>query len=241
MSYATVYVPPGLGLTSAEQLSRARRENDRQGLSQVQVGPGYWDDWLDAALEPSGIPGTEASRVPTVVREVLEANGNEVDRVAWGGGQGLETIRGKIYVKWKPTRPYNAVTYADIARRIFMSAADQFPAGARLTMHRYRIPAGTLPTWLGGEPDRFVYPEGGPVPASAPAAAQRTTVEDIPPPATDLTPTTEQQASGTIAPALIAGLAIGGSVIIGGGGYLYYRYGRKRVRRNRRRRRRTSR
>lgn len=228
----------GLGVTAAEQ-AEARRRNEEQGVVNVTVGPGFWDDYLDAALTPRGIPSSEASRVPAVVREVLEANGNEVKKVVWGGGDGLESIRGKVYVKWKPSRPYNAVTYADIARRLFMSAADQFPAGAQLVMHRYRIPGALLAPLRGGSmSDRYVYPEGGSIPASAPEAARRTNVEDLPleptPPGPSSTP--ESDFAGDVAPWILAGVS---GVALLGGGYLWYRS--RGVRRNRKRTRRTSR
>lgn len=232
MSYAL-----GLGVTAAEAAD-ARRRNEQQGVVNVMVGPGFWDDYLDAALTPRGIPSSEAGRVPAVVREVLEANGNEVKKVAWGGGEGLESIRGKVYVKWKPSRPYNAVTYADIARRLFMSAADQFPAGAQLIMHRYRIPGALLAPLRGGSTsDRYVYPEGGAMPASAPEAARRTNVEDLPlEPTPPGSPTPERDLAGQLAPWVAA--SVGGVVLLGGG-YLWYRS--RSMRRNRRGRRRTSR
>lgn len=230
MSYAMM----GLGQSGAEQRARNRRMNDDGSVRDEQVGPGFWDGWLDAAIEPRGIAGSEAGRVPGAIKEVLEASGAEVDKVCWGGGSGCggEATRGRIYVRWKPARVYNAVTYADIARNLFASAADQFSAGSKLIMHRYRVEGGLFSS------DKYVYPEGGSIPASAPAAAHRTTSEDIEaaPPPEQLT-ITERQMSGGMRPAGWVAVGIGGTVVLGLG-YLYYR---GRPRRNRRRRRRTSR
>lgn len=241
MSYVDVWVPPGLGQLTAEQRATNRQRNEAQGITDIMVGPGFWDDYLDAALTPRGISSAAASRVPGAVREVLEAAGSEVDKVCWGGGSGCggEATRGKIYVKWKPSRPYNAVTYADIAYNLFASAADQFAEGSRLLMYRYRIPGAVLAPLRGGFlNDKFVYPEGGPIPASAPEAAKRTTVETPsgePPP----NPTIEREMAGqsALSPAAWLALGVGGTVALGAG-YLWYR---RKPRRNRRRRRRTSR
>jgi len=234
------YAMMGLGVVDAE----ARRRNDAQGIRDFSVGPGFWDDYLDAALVPRGIPSSEASRVPGAIRAVLERNGNEVSRVVWGGGEGLESIRGKVYVKWKPLRPYNAVTYADIARRVFLAAAGGFPSGSRFQMHRYRIPGAVLAPLRGGfYDDKFVYPEGGPIPSSAPPVAHETNVEDLDPlPPEGEMRNWERKESDQISQETATVLLVGGAIaLVGGVGYLYYRHGRK-VRRNpRHRRRRTSR
>jgi hypothetical protein len=241
MSYVDIYVPPGLmglGADAAEQRAKNRQLNETAGVSDVMVGPGFWDDFVDAAIAPSGISSVDAARVPAAIREVLEAAGSHVDKVCWGGGEGCggEGTRGKIYVKWKAGRPYNAVTYADIARNLFASAADQFAAGSRLVMYRYRIPGAVLAPLRGGFlNDKYVYPEGGPIPASAPETARRTTV-DTPPlesPPGDLTIIEHDLSGGGLAPAAWVALGIGGTVALGVG-YFYYR-GRS-VRRNRRRR-----
>jgi len=142
---------------------------------QFMVGPGATDPWLDAAIEVRGIPHEQAGRAPAAIREALESCGADVDEAAWGGGesQGGAATRGKIYIRWQPERPYNAVTYADVAQRIIASAAEGFPAGAMFIMPRYRIDR----VWP--YDNIYVYPEGGDVPASACAAARRTTAQDV--------------------------------------------------------------
>jgi hypothetical protein len=211
---------PSLGIVDAES-ARARRLNEDQGVSALRVGPGFWDGWIDAALSVHGIPSNRADELPGVVREILRAAGSPVDRVLWGGGSGLEDARGKVYVRWKPNAPYNAVTYADIARRLFMRAADGFPAGSRVVMHRYRIPGG----WLSR--DKFVYPENGPIPASAPEAARLTNAGDL-----DIgVPQLEIESilSGDAAKATVIGVSVGaGALLLVGGGLLIYRARRKR-------------
>ena len=142
---------------------------------QFMVGPGATDPWLDAAIEVRGIPHEQAGRAPAAIREALESCGADVDEAAWGGGesQGGAATRGKIYIRWQPERPYNSVTYADVAQRIIASAAEGFPAGAMFIMSRYRIDR----VWP--YDNIYVYPEGGDVPASACAAARRTTAQDV--------------------------------------------------------------
>jgi hypothetical protein len=154
----------------------------------VSAGVRGW--WLDAAITPHGIPSSEASRVPGAIRRALTDSGAEVDQVLWGGGEGYESTRGRIYVKWKADKTYNAVDYADIARRIFQAAAEGFPAGAQLVMSRYRIlrPIGVVTTLLGSS-NIYVYPVGGALAASAPEVARRSSVVDLPlPPAADEPP-----------------------------------------------------
>lgn len=143
----------------------------------TSVETGWFASWLDTALEPIGIPSDQASRVPTAIRAVLESVGSEVDRVVWGGGSGLESIRGKVYVRWKPDKEYNAVDYANIARRLFQHAAEGFPAGAQFVMNRYRIDR------MWPRDDVYVYPllSRG-LPPSAPEAARATNVTDLPAP-----------------------------------------------------------
>jgi len=238
VSYVNVWVPPGLqglGEVTAEQRALNRQRNEESGAASAMVGPGYWDDWLDVALTPRGISSADASRVPGAVREVLEASGAEVDKVGWGGGTsfGGPATRGKVYAKWKPGRPYNAVTYADIVRNLFASAADQFAAGSQLVMARYRVLSGGL-----FSDHRYVYPEGGAIPAGAPAAARRTTV-DTPPleePAADLTIIERQMAGDSaLSPGAWVAIGVGGTVALGVG-YLWYQGRMKRNRRRRRRR-----
>jgi hypothetical protein len=229
----------GLGDTDAQRT--ARRLNAEQEVNDVTVGPGFFSDSLDAALEVRGISSADASRVPAAVRAALEASGADVERVCWGGGSGCggEATRGKVYVKWKPDREYNAVTYADIARNLFMNAADGFAAGSRLIMHRYRIMYG-LVRWGSDSRDKYVYPVGGAIPAGAPEAARRTTADAVPleePPA-DLVINQFEAEMSTVPVAAWVGLGVGGTVLAAGiGFYTYYRV-KRRPRRNRRRRRR---
>lgn len=235
----------GLGDTDAQREARAL--NAQQGVNDVSVGPGFFDIPLDAALEVSGIPSTEAGRVPDAVRSQLEATGAEVIKVCWGGGSncGGPATRGKVYVKWKPDRDYNAVTYADIARNLFMNAADGFSAGARIIMRRYRIMYASV--WAPFRDDKFVYAVGEPIPAGAPQAARRTNVDQLPPPetpASDNTGVNITEVASNVSPVAWGALAVGGAVLIGGAGlYTYYHFkGRpKRNGRRRRRRRRTTR
>jgi hypothetical protein len=179
--------------------------------------------WLDAALSVEGIPHEQSDRVPDAIEQVLRSVGSEVDRVVWGGGDGLESIRGKVYVRWRPDKPYNAVDYANIARRLFMRAAEGFPAGARFVMNRYRIdnPISS---------DLYVYPtRGREVPPSAPEAARGTTVDDLPPPQRE--PESGRTPEDDVQEGLSTGarVAIGvgaGSVAVGLGAW-WWLYGRK--------------
>jgi hypothetical protein len=215
----TYYGLGQLGAT-AEETARAHRLNQEQGVVGTSVGPGFWDDYIDAALIVRGIPSSAADRVPVAVREVLEGAGSTVDRALWGGGSGLEDARGKVYVRWKPNAPYNAVTYADIARRMFMRAADQFPSGSRIIMQRYRLPGG----WFSS--DRFVYPEGGPIPASAPEAARSTNAADSLV-LDDLSPWESSMAGSSRGVAIGVGVGAG-ALLLAGGGFLLYRHLKRR-------------
>lgn len=229
----------GLGNTEAQRT--ARRLNSEQGVNEITVGPGVFDDWLDAALEVRGIPSSDAGRVPAAVRQVLEDSGADVERVCWGGGSGCggEATRGKVYVKWKPDREYNAVTYADIARHLFMSAADGFPAGARIIMHRYRIMYGFI-RWGADARDKYVYPVGGAIPAGAPQAARRTTADQVPlePPPHELVVSQMEAEMSAVPVAAWVALGVSGALLVGG--VSFYAYYRTRPRRNRRRRRRRT-
>lgn len=182
--------------------------------------------WLDAALTVSGIPSDQAGRVPQAVRAILESVDSDVDRVVWGGGEGLESIRGKVYVRWRPDKPYNAVDYANVARRLFMRAAEGFPSGARLIMNRYRIdnPVSS---------DLFVYPTAArEIPASAPEAARATTVEDLPAPHREADDAERRVQSGLGTGARIALGVGGGAVVFALGAWWFYK-GRKTKRRSR--------
>lgn len=172
------------------------------------VRPGWSEPWLDAALRVSGIPSGQAARVPGAVHAVLTSTGAVVDRVAWGGGGGLEDYAGRVYVRWQPGTPENAITYADIARRLFAAAAEGFPAGSRIIMDRFRIDR----TWP--YEDLYVYPEGGGIPASAPEAARRTNVDDLPPP--NIAPGTEGQLSARagLSRPVRAGIGAGAAAVV---------------------------
>jgi hypothetical protein len=234
------------GLGNAEEQARARRLNEESGAADTRVGPGFFNDWLDAALTVRGVSGTAAGRVPGAVREMLEASGAEVDKVCWGGraggGCGGEATAGKVYIKWKPGRPYNAVTYADIIRRLVALAAEPFAAGSRLILHRYRIMYGWI-RFGSDSRDKYVYPEGGAIPAGAPEAAHRTPPDAVPlePPPFDIA--ISEAAMGGDNTASIALLVGGGAAAMAllGGGWWFYSKRMKRNRRRRRRRRRTSR
>jgi hypothetical protein len=132
--------------------------------------------------------------------------GSEVDRVVWGGGEGLETIGGKIYVRWRPDKPYNAVDYANIAQRLFMGAAEGFPSGSRLSMNRYRVDNVF-------SSDLYAYPSRDrEIPPSAPERARATTVDDLPP------PVRQPEGGGSPEDAAQSGLGTGARVAIGVGG-----------------------
>lgn len=187
------------------------------------VEPGWGKAWLDAALTVQGIPTAQAERVPGAVERTLRESGAEVDRVEWGGGAGLEDIRGKVYARWRPGRPENAVAYADIARHVFAAAAEGFPAGSRIIMSRYRIDRA----WPFS--DIYVYPEGGPLPASAPEVARRSSAADLPPVSSDppLPAEAEARLAREVLP--IVGVVGGVTVLVVGGAvaYLVLRHRRK--------------
>lgn len=188
-------------------------------VKETVVEAGTFEPWLDAALVVDGIPHEQAGRVPAAVREMLESQGQKVNKVVWGGGEGLETIRGKVYVQWQPDKPYNAVDYANVARKMFMMAASGFPAGAKIFMNRYRID-GVLN-------DLYVYPDPSRgIPPSAPEAVRRSTaVDDLPAPVREaedgMTP--ESAAQSGLGTRGKYAIGIGGGLLAVGLGWYWYR------------------
>lgn len=216
-------------LGSYRSLGQSTAPLNTEEVMNAAVSPGKWwaaVPWLDAALTVSGIPSTQAGRVPAAVRAKLESVGSEVDRVVWGGGEGLESIRGKVYVRWRPDKTYNAVDYANVARRLFMAAAEGFPSGARLNMNRYRIdvPLGD---------DLYVYPTPTrELPPSAPEVARSTTVDDLPAPRREADDAERSLQSGLGTTGRIALGVGGGALVLGLGAWWFYK-GRKVKRRTR--------
>lgn len=175
-------------------------------VRRTTVGNGWTDPWLDAGLEVRGIGPVEARRVPEEARRLLQESGAEVDRAAWDSN-------GRVHVMWKPDKTYNAVDYANIARRIFAQAASGFGASARVIMHRYRINNRLSSA-------QWVYPTNDPIGASAPEIARRATPEDVaaaalPPAAAPPGPVVPVVPTGEGALASKALLFVGGSVIAG--------------------------
>jgi hypothetical protein len=202
-----------------------------QGTS---VGPGSswaFAPWLDTALTVHGIPTSEAQRVLSAIRDVLQHTGAEVNQVQWGGGEGLETIAGKIYVRWRPDKPYNAVDYANIARALFLRAADGFPAGAQIVMNRYRIHS-----FVPFQPDLYVYPDVAMgLPPSAPELARGTNAASLPAPVEEPSGIEASFATGVPPEAVVAGVGAG-AVVLGLGAWWYWKRRRPAVVHNRGRR-----
>lgn len=221
-----------IGYLGSYSLGQVEELNSQEVLN-TTVEPGSswtFTPWLDAALSVAGIPSAEAGRVPAAVRSALEAAGSDVDRAVWGGGEGLESVRGKVYVRWRPDKPYNAVDYANVAQRLFMGAASGFPVGARISMNRYRIdnPVSS---------DMYVYPvPGRAIPPSAPEMARRTNVDDLPPPVREPesgeTPESQAETGLGTGERVAIGVSAGALALGLGGWWWFYR---RRVRRNRRR------
>lgn len=219
MTYAIALRPsgrPGLGDIPTTNTADVRR---------YTVGSGLTDPYLDAALEVHGISSDAAPRVPAAVKSVLESTGAKVQAAKWGTA--AEGTAGKVYIEWKPDKTYNAVDYANIAQRLAQAAAEQFTAGSRIVMPRYRIyriwPLTTL----------YVYPTGEAVPASAPELAKSTLPGDMPAPSGDATLSLEQQAGG-LNTWQVGAIAVGGVAALGIG-YLWWKHRMKPNRRARRR------
>jgi len=159
-------------------LGQADRNTER--VRDTIIGRGWTDPWLDAALEVQNVNAIDASRIPREVRQALIDSGAEVDSVAWDS-------RGKVHVTWKPNRVYNAVDYANIAKRIFAQATwarlggPAFDRSARVIMPRYRINNRLSAA-------QFVYPTDEPLATLAPSIARMPTPSEststTPPPVT---------------------------------------------------------
>lgn len=196
------------------------------GVRETSVGNGWTDPWLDADLEVQNISAVDAPRVPREVRQALLDSGASVDSVAWDA-------RGKVHVMWKPNATFNAVDYANIAKRIFANAAwartggTPFGSSARIIMPRYRINNRLSAA-------QYVYPTSDSLPASAPLIARLPTPSETatpPPPPTSAT--TAVASTLTSSPVIMGAAAV---VALGLVGTAVYVSRASRVRRNRKRR-----
>lgn len=192
----------------------------------LEVSNGWTDPWLDADLEVQNIRAVDAPRVPREVRQALLDSGASVDSVAWDA-------RGKVHVMWKPNATYNAVDYANIAKRIFANAAwartggGSFGSAARIVMPRYRINNRLSAA-------QYVYPTSDSIPASAPLVARLPTPsETATPPAPSPSPAPEIVSTLSSSPMIMGAAAL---VALGLVGAAVYVSRAPRVRRNRRRR-----
>jgi hypothetical protein len=157
-------------------------ERNTESVQDTLVGKGWTDPWLDADLEVQNVNAIDAPRIPREVRQALIDSGAEVDSVGWDS-------RGKVHVSWKPNRTYNAVDYANIAKRIFAQATwarlggPAFGRSARVIMPRYRINNRLSAA-------QYVYPTDAPLATLAPSIARMPTPEEstTPPPAATVTP-----------------------------------------------------
>lgn len=191
-------------------------------VREATVGGGLLDPWLDADLEVQNVSAADAPRVPREVRQVLLDSGAQVDSAAWDA-------RGKVHVMWKPNATYNAVDYANIAKRIFAQATwarlggTPFGSNARIVMPRYRINNRLSAA-------QYVYPTADALPPSAPSIARLPTPAEVStPPVVTPTPASVWWNS----PVIMGGAAIVAVGLVGAAIYV----SRKPVRRNRRRRR----
>jgi hypothetical protein len=183
------------------------------------VGSGMTDPWLDTALEVRNVSRVESPRVPSEARRLVEETGGRVDYAGWERD-------GKVHVRWAPDKTYNAVDYANIARRIFAQAGSGFGSGARVIMPRYRINNRLSSA-------QWVYPTEDPIGASAPELARRPIPEDLLVPPAGGRADSDASAGGSQSQMLL--LFAGGSLIAGGLVYMIMR--NRPVARNRRRRR----
>lgn len=172
----------------------------------LQVGPGWSEPWLDAALIVQNVPADRAARLPVVVRDALVQARATVDRVEWGSG----SIAGRLYVRWKPATLRPAVEYANSVKRFFENYAATAMPGAHLILERYRIDR----SWP--REDLYVYPD--------------TTVDG---PATTLAPPVPLPDQFDPTPVIAASVAAGSLLLVGLG---VWGYGRRVRRNRRRRR-----
>jgi hypothetical protein len=192
------------------------------------VGNGLTDPWLDADLEVQNVSAADAPRIPREVRQALLDSGASVDSAAWDS-------RGKVHISWKPNATYNAVDYANIAKRIVAQATwarlggSSFGRSARVIMPRYRINNRLSAA-------QYVYPTSDPIVASAPSIARLPIPEESgTPPAPVVAPTTPSATASSFASPMIMGATA--LVSLGLVGAAVYMSRRKAVRKNRRRRR----
>lgn len=196
-------------------------------VRETTVSNGWTDPWLDADLEVQNVSSADAPRIPREVRQALLDSGASVDSAAWDS-------RGKVHVSWKPNATYNAVDYANIAKRIFAQATwarlggSSFGRSARVIMPRYRINNRLSAA-------QYVYPTSAPLVASAPSIARLPTPEESSTPPPPAAPTVPSATSSLASPMIMGAAAL---VSIGLVGAAVYVSQRKAVRKNRRRRRR---
>lgn len=202
-------------------LGQSAQPMNTEDVINTSVEPGSsWTmtPWLDAAVEVHGLPSSEAPRAPAAIRSVLEDTGAQVDRVVWGGGsEGAR--RGTIYMRWRPDKPYNAVDYANVARRLVARAAEGFSVGTRFVLNRYRID--------GFAGDKYVYPVlSRPLPPSAPQAARGSVAGDLPAPMVqpEGAAAPEEQAGSGIGTTGRVVLGVGGAALVGGAAWLWWKH-----------------
>ena len=197
------------------------------------VGNGLTDPWLDADLEVQNVSAADAPRIPREVRQALLDSGASVDSAAWDS-------RGKVHISWKPNATYNAVDYANIAKRIVAQATrarlggSSFGRSARVIMPRYRI--NNRPSAA-----QHVYPTSDPIVASAPSIARLPIPEESSAPLPSVAPmeTPTIATSTSIARPWASRMIMGVAALVSLGlvGAAVYVSRRKAVRKNRRRRR----
>jgi len=194
------------------------------------VGNGLTDPWLDADLEVQNVSAADAPRIPREVRQALLDSGASVDSAAWDS-------RGKVHISWKPNATYNAVDYANIAKRIVAQATwarlggSSFGRSARVIMPRYRINNRLSAA-------QYVYPTSDPIVASAPSIARLPLPEESSAPLPSGAPTISTSTS--IARPWASRMIMGATALVSLGlvGAAVYMSRRKAVRKNRRRSRR---
>ncbi len=192
------------------------------------VGNGLTDPWLDADLEVQNVSAADAPRIPREVRQALLDSGASVDSAAWDS-------RGKVHVEWKPNATYNAVDYANIAKRIVAQATwarlggSSFGRSARVIMPRYRINNRLSAA-------QYVYPTSDPIVASAPSIARLPTPAEsaTPPPAAASVAPVTTETSSLASPMIMGAAALISLGLVGVAVYM----SRSKVRKNRRRSRR---
>jgi hypothetical protein len=194
----------------------------------TMVGNGLTDPWLDADLEVQNVSSVDAPRIPREVRQILLDSGASVESAGWDS-------RGKVHVEWKPNATYNAVDYANIAKRLFAMATwarlggAPFSRSARVVMPRYRINNRLSAA-------QYVYPTSDPIVASAPSIARLPTPAEsaTPPPAATIVAPVTTETSSLASPMIMGAAALISLGLVGVAVYM----SRSKVRKNRRRSRR---